>query len=57
MCAKIVYNPDEEYESAEICINDYIKEINKTLVSYKQIKEIELTADEMAKTSTGKIKR
>ena len=49
--------PDEEYESAEICINDYIKEINKTLVSYKQIREIELTADEMAKTSTGKIKK
>lgn len=57
LCAKIVYNPDEEYESAEICINDYIKEINKTLVSYKQIREIELTANEMAKTSTGKIKR
>ena len=63
--AKIVYDKDrikqiygekteEEYKKD---IWKDIKEINKDLVSYKHIKEIEITDIPMEKTTTQKIKR
>ena len=63
--AKIVYDKDrikqlygekskEEYQKD---IWKDIKEINKNLVTYKHIKEIEITDIPMEKTTTQKIKR
>ena len=65
LSAKIVY--DEEYiktnfpnitkEELKAKIWDDIKEINKTMVTYKHIKNIIVTNEEMIKTTTAKIKR
>lgn len=55
--AKIVYNTDFSKEEAEEKINLYIEELNKKLISYKQIRTIELQENEMEKTTTLKIKR
>lgn len=62
--AKIVY--DEEYLKINLKISEKelaetawvdIKEINKTLPAYKYIKKVELSNEELEKTTTLKIKR
>jgi len=65
LCAKIVYDKEtineiygtkkEEEIKNKIWLK--IKEINKTLPTYKYIKEIEVTSEELVKTTTRKIKR
>lgn len=65
LCAKIVYDKDiikETYgiENEEDILEkmwEKIKEINKTMPSYKYIKEISVTQEELIKTTTQKIKR
>ena len=65
ICAKIVYDKENmkeiygienEKEISDI-IWSKIKEINKTMPSYKYIKEITITEEELIKTTTQKIKR
>ena len=65
ICAKIVYDKDtikevygteDEKEIVDI-MWEKIKEINKTMPSYKYIKEITVTDEELIKTTTQKIKR
>ncbi len=65
ICAKIVYdkntiqelyNISEQDEILQIIWKD-IKEINKTMPPYKYIREIDITQDELIKTTTQKIKR
>ena len=65
ICAKIVYdkdilkevyNAETEQEITEV-LWEKIKEINKTMPSYKYIKEISITEEELIKTTTLKIKR
>ena len=55
----ITENHGKDLSDKEIhkIIWDKIKEINKELVSYKAIKELELKDDEFVKTTTMKIKR
>ena len=54
---------DEKYgkgktdEEVYKIIWDKIKEVNKTLTSYKAIKHLEIKKDEFEKTTTMKIKR
>ena len=65
LSAKIVY--DEDYikanwedttpDAIKTRIWQDIKEINQTLVTYKHIKHIIVTNEEMIKTTTAKIKR
>ena len=56
--AKIVYNTDDfNADEARKLIDEYIKQINEHLVSYKQIKGYDMTDIEMEKTTTLKIKR
>lgn len=65
LCAKIVYDKEtvneiygtknEEEIKNKIWLK--IKETNKTLPTYKYIKEIEVTPEELIKTTTRKIKR
>ena len=65
VCAKIVYDKDivkeiynvEEYDKLLDIIWAKVKEINKTMPTYKAIKEISLTEEELIKTTTQKIKR
>lgn len=62
LCAKIVYNKKEfekenKDKNAETIIWDSIKELNKSLPTFKHIKKIILTDEEMEKTTTQKIKR
>ena len=65
LCAKIVYNkdlivkelgdkPEEQYKKL---IWEQVKEINKTLPTYKHIKEIIITTEPLDKTTTHKVKR
>lgn len=65
LCAKIVYDPDiikdelgekkeEEYKKD---IWEEIKKINQTLPTFKHIKNITITTEELAKTTTQKVKR
>lgn len=65
ICVKIVYdkeimketyNLEEEKEIEEFLWNK-VKEINKTMPTYKYIKEIIITDEELIKTTTRKIKR
>ena len=65
ICAKIVYDKDivkdiygkdNEEEIYEL-FWDKIKEMNKTMPSYKYVKEISITDEELIKTTTQKIKR
>lgn len=65
LCAKIVYDKDlikdkfgekSEAEYKEEIWNE-IKEINKTLPIYKHIKNITITTESLAKTTTQKVKR
>ena len=53
---KSTYPNANEKEITKI-IWDKIKEINKTLPTYKYIKNMILTKDEFIKTTTAKIKR
>ncbi len=55
--AKIVYNTDFSKEEAESIISSFIEDLNKNLISYKQIKTYKLQEEEMEKTTTLKIKR
>ena len=65
ICAKIVYDKEAMKEvygiESEKEISDIIwakiKEINKTMPSYKYVKEITVTEEELIKTTTQKIKR
>lgn len=65
LCAKIVYNKELiTKDVGELAVEDYkkkiweqVKEINKTLPTYKHIKEIVITADPLDKTTTHKVKR
>lgn len=65
LTAKIVYNKDvaeKEYsgkseEELKEIVWEMIKEINKTFPTYKYIKDLILTDEELIKTSTKKIKR
>ena len=65
LCAKIVYDEEtikqtfgektEEQYKEEIW--KQIKEINKNLPLFKHIKKIEITTEELEKTTTQKVKR
>ena len=55
--AKIVYYPENGYEESKKEIDAFVESVNEKLISYKKIKEIELTDIEMEKTTTLKIKR
>lgn len=65
ICAKIVYDKEtmkeiygiENEQEISDMIWSKIKEINKTMPSYKYIKEITVTEEELVKTTTQKIKR
>lgn len=65
LTAKIVYNKDvveKEYsgkseEELREIVWEMIKEINKTFPTYKYIKDLILTDEELIKTTTKKIKR
>ena len=65
LMAKIVYNkevmekdyPDKTKEDYEKIIWNDIKEINKTLPTFKHIKKIIVTDEPMIKTTTQKVKR
>lgn len=65
ICAKIVYDKEilndiygvKKEEDIKNAIWLKIKEINKTLPTYKYIKEIIVTQEELIKTTTRKIKR
>ncbi|MBQ2890483.1 MAG: AMP-binding protein [Clostridia bacterium] len=56
ICCKAVI--DEKFEgNSEEAIKEHIAEVNDQLIKYKKIGKIEITETEMAKTTTGKIKR
>lgn len=65
ICAKIVYDIEvikEEYKTEDIeeirkILWEKVKEINKKMPTYKYVKEILLTDEELIKTTTLKIKR
>ena len=65
VCAKIVYDKElmkeiyhvEKEEEIYDILWDKIKEINKTMPEYKYVKKIIVTDEELAKTTTQKIKR
>ena len=65
ICAKIVYDKEtmkeiygiENEQEISDMIWSKIKEINKTMPSYKYVKEITVTEEELIKTTTQKIKR
>ncbi len=65
LCAKVVYDKDiikenkgekteEEYKKI---IWEDVKEINKQLPIFKHIKQIVITTESLAKTTTQKVKR
>lgn len=65
VCVKIVYDPetmDEMYhikgdEEVQKLLVSKVKEINKTVPTYKYIKEVSVSTEELIKTTTAKIKR
>ena len=59
LCAKIVYDKEiyGNYDEIKTLVDEHICNVNEKLVSYKQIRSVELTDVEMDKTTTGKIKR
>lgn len=67
ICAKIIADIEKikedqesnliENESIEKIIENEVKDINKTMVTYKHVKEITLQEEEFIKTTTKKIKR
>ena len=65
LCAKIVYDKErieevlgkkEEKEYQEIIWKE-IKKINETLPVFKHVKKIQITTEELVKTTTQKVKR
>ena len=44
-------------ENIKKFLSSKIKEINKSIPTYKYIREIEVTTEELVKTTTAKIKR
>ena len=65
LCAKIVYEKErieevlgkkEEKEYQEIIWKE-IKKINETLPVFKHVKKIQITTEELVKTTTQKVKR
>lgn len=65
ICTKIVYDKEkikEEYNTEDLeeikkILWNKVKEINKTMPTYKYVKEMILTEEELIKTTTLKIKR
>ena len=59
LCAKIVYDKDEfdSDDKAYAAIEPFVKQVNETLVDYKQIRKFHVTSVAMEKTTTAKIKR
>ena len=65
VCVKIVYDEEavkEEYnlekeEDIFDLMKNKIKEINKTMPTYKYIKDVTITKEELIKTTTAKVKR
>ena len=65
VCVKIVYDievMEEMYKlTEEDDIKDFfiakVKDINKTIPTYKYIREVEVTTEELIKTTTAKVKR
>ena len=65
ICAKIVYDPElveeiygtKEEEVLKEKIWQEVKKVNKTMPTYKYVKEIAITKEELIKTTTQKIKR
>ena len=65
ICAKIVYDKEvmketynlEDEQNIKDMLWQKIKEINKTMPTYKYIKEIIVTDEELIKTTTQKVKR
>ena len=65
LSAKVVYNkeiaekqyPGKSFEELKEIIWNEIKEINKTFTTYKYIKNLILTDEELIKTTTKKVKR
>lgn len=65
VCTKIVYDSEIMEEMYKITTEDEIhkffvnkiKEINKTMPTYKYIREISITTEELIKTTTAKVKR
>ena len=65
VCAKLVYDKDTVKKAYGVKGKDEIKEalwervkeINKSMPTYKYIKEITITEEELIKTTTQKIKR
>ena len=66
ICTKIVYNKEvitekfgEAYKEDQVeqLIRDVVKDVNSQMPSYKVIKEISVTDEELIKTTTLKIKR
>ena len=51
------YEKDLSDEEIHKIIWEKIKEVNKKLVAYKAVKELEIKNDEFVKTTTMKIKR
>lgn len=65
LCAKIVYDKDElkdhfgdiDLDMAQQLIWEDVKKINQDLPTYKHVKQIIITDDPLAKTTTQKVKR
>lgn len=65
VCVKIVYDPEIMEEMYKITEEDDIKrvliskvkDINKTIPTYKYIREINITTEELIKTTTAKVRR
>ncbi len=65
VCVKIVYDPEimeemykiTEEEEVKDFLTTKVKDINKTVPTYKYIREIEVTTEELIKTTTAKVKR
>ena len=60
ICTEIVYDKEyntEDLEEIKKILWNKIKEINRTMPTYKYIKEMVLTEEELIKTTTLKIKR
>lgn len=65
VCVKIVYDPEALKEVYQLTGEEEIKqhlwtkvkEVNKTMPTYKYIKEMHITQEELIKTTTQKVKR
>ena len=65
VCVKVVYDPEimkemykiEEESEIEKFFISKVKEINKTMPTYKYMKEVTISTEELIKTTTAKIKR